>query len=520
MKIKKTITLILSTSSMFALSACNGGQTYPSKTNTATSINAQSNTNIATDNMTKAAYVDITASGSFATIPTSGFASANVLLFAFADLTSTTIPTAQAVNIKTAMLAKPAGTTTYLLSLGGALATPSLINMSTTKTVINNVIMQINNYNATYGSAGKITGVDLDLENDITSEVIAELAKGFKAQGLTVTAAPQVYLNSGTNIDSKQPTNLVLTSGGNQNTYQMALNAGNIDTLFVQPYNTSGFTIDGIDEADVHFIKNTAKALNNVVNASCSGSNTICIPEKTQILIGTVANKGAGWYSMFQNNTSAADQQNTLNTLASDIALMKNNNPDYSHINGIMVWSLGNDYDPKDYSSPNAATPGAFSTTIFGASAVPDTPYFIMQITNTGPNQASNSAYASITLVVNDQYFQFGNKWNQPITPQASPDSSTWGTLPSASASVLDDSNSIVTDSPILDNLFNNGATKFTTSAIIINGYANNKEFSPSIKPVQKACAAGVNKNFLAGHSYNIMVNPVTGACQITDNFK
>ncbi|MEN9675409.1 MAG: hypothetical protein RIS76_1305, partial [Verrucomicrobiota bacterium] len=324
----------------------------------------------------KAAYVDIYASGAYAAIPSSGFSAPNIIIFAFADVSLSSMPSILVSSIEKAMSSASAGTLN-LLSLGGEFADSSTFNSGTVNQIANNVISQINGFNSTHST--KIGGVDLDLEKGIDSATITSLAIAFKNAGFIVGAAPQIFISSGTgaNIDSSNPSNLVLTSGANSagiganvNTYQAALNTGKIDYLFVQTYNSSGFTINNVDESNISFFKNSALALNNVVRTSCS-STSICIPASTKIVIGTVANKYAGGFTPFMNNATAADQQRTLNALLSDINSMVGN-PAFSNIGGTMVWSQNMDYAASLYNSGNTAqTPGAFNTTIFGALPAP-----------------------------------------------------------------------------------------------------------------------------------------------------
>ena len=458
----------------------------------------------------KAAYVDTTALGAYDAIPSTGFSTPNIIIFTFADVTTSSMSPDLVSRIETAMKSESAGTIN-LLSLGGQYATSSTFNSGTVNTIANNVISQINSFNSTHST--KINGVDLDLESNIDGTTIASLATAFKNAGLIVSAAPQVYMRSGSgsNIDPTNPSNLVLTSGGNVNSYQDALNTGKIDYLFVQTYNTGGFTINNVDESSVHFFKNTAQALNNVVKTSCSGT-AICIPASTKIVIGTVANKYAGGTTPFSSNASAADQQATLNTLLSDITSMAGD-PAFSYFAGTMVWSQNMDYAATAYNPGNTAqTPGAFNTTIFGGSPAPSVPYFILQVSNNAPDAPNNNAYGSVTLVVNGTYYQFPSQYyNQPISPQLN---QLWGTLPSAQSTPG------VVDSQNLDNLFSGGATSLTASKVLVYGYQNNSSLdNPS---GTYYCRSNSSYTFNAGHSYNIVFNATdntgnngTAACVI-----
>jgi len=504
---KKLPTYLLSTILGISMAGCGGGS------NDAPTLALASSSS-----PFRAAYVDTTAPSAYAAIPSTGFSAPNIIIFAFADVRTSSMEPALVSSIEKAMSSESAGTLN-LLSLGGETADSSTFNSGTVNAIANKVISQINGFNSTHST--KIGGVDLDLERGIDSATIASLAIAFKNAGFIVGAAPQIFISSetGTNIDSSNPTNLVLTSGyngtpnsSNINTYQAALNTGKIDYLFVQTYNSGGFTINNVDESNISFFKNSAQALNNVVRTSCSGT-AICIPASTKIIIGTVANKYAGseFFTPFSNNATAADQQRTLNTLLSDINSMAGN-PAFSYFAGTMVWSQNMDYAAILYGAGNTAqTPGAFNTTIFGASPAPTIPNFIVKISNNAPNAPNNNAYGSVTLVVNGTYYQFPNQNRQPITPQ---DNQQWGTLPSSQSTPG------VAHSVDLDRLFSDGATSFVASNVLIYGYQNNASLNNQTGVY--FCRSDSSYTFNAGRSYNIVFNATdntgnngTAACVI-----
>lgn len=160
---------------------------------------------------------------------------------------------------------------------------------------------------------------------------------------------------------------------------------------------------------------------------------------------------------------------------------------------GIMVWTASNDYT-------NQSPAWNFISTI-KTTPIPGNTYFILQISNTGEK------YTSATIVVNGGYWLFANAANQPIAPGAN---QSWGTLASsnnpATPGVLDSGN--------LDNIFTNPATSFTASRITINGYP--AQSTPIDSPTaQYNCSQGENYVFHAGHSYNLLMNEETGACEI-----
>ena len=467
--------------------------------------------NVGVNSMLKVSYIDITATGSLASIKAGGYAASNVLIYAFAPVNTSSINPDSLAAIQGA-IGKQGQGTINLLSIGGQ--TGSASAMSDTATVVKNITSQITAYNLQL-KGGKIDGVDLDLENNFTSDQILALAKGFKTAGLLVSTAPQVYYSVGSNVDPENPTNLILTSGGsasiNLNVYGAAIAGGYVDYIMAQTYNTGGWTVGNYNESQPQFFSAIARALNVAVKSSCSGVTTLCIPTGTKIVIGQPANAGSGGYTIF-NPTAASpipsyNQGAVLTSLNSQINTVFQDPTKYGNISGVMMWSLGNDYSPQSFGD-TYATSGGFSSAIFGAPTPPALPYFILQISNTGPNVPGQGAYASATLVVDGKYWIFGNQYGAPISPLLN---QPWGTQTSAS----NPATPTVIDSSNLDSIFSGGETSFVATQIIINGYSS--QGSLNTPTVQYPCPLGTNYTFQAGKSYNLMVNASSGgACEIT----
>ena len=465
---------------------------------------------IGTNSMLKVSYIDITASGSLASITAGGYAASNVLVYAFAPVNTSSINSDYLTAIQGAISKQGQGTVN-LLSIGGQNGTASA--MSDTATVVKNITAQIAAYNSQLRN-GRIDGVDLDLENNFTSDQILALAKGFKAAGLLVSTAPQVYYSTGSNVDPENPTNLILTSGGsssiNQNVYGAAIAGGYVDYIMAQTYNTSGWTVGNYNESQPEFFSAIARALNVTVKSSCSGVSTLCIPTGTKIVIGQPANAGSGGFTIF-NPTAASpipsyNQAAILTSLNSQISTVLQDSTKYGAISGVMMWALNNDYSPQSFGDGYAAS-GGFSSAIYGAPTPPPLPYFILQVSNTGPNAPGQGAYAAATLVVDSKYWIFGNKYSAPITPGLY---QQWGTQPSASNPATPN----VVDSGNLDSIFAGGNTSFVAQQIIIDGYSS--QGSLNSPTVQYACPQGTNYTFQAGKSYNLMVNAASGVCEIS----
>ncbi len=460
--------------------------------------------------MIKTAYVQLDASGSLGAITTDGYAASNMVVFAFADLGSPTISSAHLGAVQTAIDGEGAGTIN-LLSIGGQYATPATINAQTADQIVANVSAQINQYNDQLKGGGTISGVDLDLENSIDGATIEKLAYGFKSKGLIVSIAPQVITTDGMNVDPNNPTNLGLSSGGNNDQYGAALAAGDVDYVLAQTYNSGGWTVGGVQENSVQFFSEIAKALNNTVRGDCTGSAVLCIPNTVQIVVGEPSNGGASGTvnNIFASNGSGSyAQANILTQLqgALPAALA------YSNVDGVMQWSLNNDYDPSAWGDTSAAV-GAFTGAIFGAPPPVSLPYFILQISNTGPNVPGPLAYGTVTLVVNGQYWVFGTNapWTPAkVVPVAPLENQEWGTLPSSKNPATPG----VVDSNNLDRIFSNGVTSFTATQILVNGYSSRD--ADIGKPARQWGCTMTNYQFAANHSYNLMFNPTNGACALT----
>lgn len=500
---KIVLTLLGST---FILAGCNSG-TGTSSTGVTTN---KAPTVAAANGLIKASYVDLTALTAVQLIPNDAYKGLSIVVFGFVDPKTTTIDTVYQPLIDNAIANETSGTVN-LLGIGGQTATADYFNNDNVSVIINNVSNQIADYNSKHKT--KIDGVDLDLENGIDGNVIAKLAEGFKAKGYKISVAPQVYYSGSANIDSANPSNMILTSGSNgsdiTNNYQPVLNSGNVDYLFVQTYNTPGFTIDGVDEGNIDFFKNTAKALNKRVKGTCSG-NDLCIPNSTKMIIATVANKYAGNYTIFKDNASPSDHQNSLNKLKSDIDEMTNDFA-YSNFAGVMDWSMNIDYaaDKYDPQHNTAFVYSGFNNTIYGANIQPPQPLKI-SITN-----ATQKYYGAAVMVVNGGYYQF-NTGTQPAG---------FGTINWGNEQAFERDPSL--------KLYNNfalmfGGTSSVNAQVFLRFYKTN---DPDAQPVSEAVCSQLGSlagtyEFKTGHSYSIYYDyldtkpydPFNQYCTITDN--
>jgi hypothetical protein len=459
---------------------------------------------------TKAAYVDAFATGAMGQITASGWQTPNILVIAFADPTTASSNSTIATALTTAASNRSASTSgnQTFLSIGGATVVPSSWPQAPA-TLAANMTAQINTYNASLSGNNQVAGVDLDLENGFTSATVNSIAQAMKTQTLAngkpllVSIAPQVVGVTGVNVDATSPANLGLSAGGINNNFGAAVANGFVDDVLAQTYNTgptgivlnnvtntNGQVVNGVNESSVLFAQGIAQALNNTVQTSCASATPLCIPASAKILVGEPVNQGAGGtYTIFNPTAPAAppvqyDQSAILSTLASELNyIFSGNRPLYSHITGVAVWQLGNDYAPRLYGDTYAVN-GGFSTKIFGAAAPPAGPNILLQLTNN-----SSSASEVTTLITAAQaYYPF---------PSVNPSSFTvWCTQAASSGTCP--------DSFILDTI---GAGTFTVQVTPSSGVAW----------LCPANANGVGPNstvtLTSGIHYNLQVNNDFKSC-------
>lgn len=457
----------------------------------------------------KAAYVDAFAIGALGQITASGWQAPNILLVAFADPTTASTNSTIAGALSTAASnrsASKSGNQTFL-SIGGAIVVPSSWPQPPA-TLAANMAAQINAYNATLTGNNQVVGVDLDLENGFSSATVNSIAQAMKAQTLSngkaiiVSIAPQVVGVTGVNVDATNATNLGLSAGGINNNFGLAVQNGFVDDVLTQTYNTgpTGIVlnnvttatgvVNNVNESNTLFAQGIGQALNSTVQTSCASATTLCIPSTSKIFVGEIVNQMAGGvYTIFNPSAPQAipnqyDQTALLNALASGLNYMFSANPaPYSHISGVVVWQLGNDYAPNLYGD-SYATKGAFSTRIYGAAAPPAGPNILLQLTNNGTGGAEITTFITSA----QQYY--------PFPPINASSFTSWCTLAA--------SGNNCPDSFILDTL---GAGTFTVQVTPSTGVAwlcpaNSGGIGP-----------GSTITLTSGFHYNLQVNSDFKSC-------
>ena len=473
----------------------------------------------------KVAYVDATATGSSAAIPAAGFAAPDIVIYGFVvdGLTAPTLDT-YLINAVTKGVKNQGATSKTFISIGGETGTSATINPSTAGAIITNVTAGIKALNATLSPTNQIVGVDLDLEGrgqPIDAPTISALALGFKQAGFLVSIAPQAVSIDSTpmcpvtpshSMKSSNPTLLGMASGGCNNQYGPVIASGNVDYIFVQAYNTGGWSMDGCDETQTCLVGALAKAFNTITKPSCAGSNgtPLCIPSTTRYAIGLPSSRGAaGAATIWQpavspvgSSTPSYDYPTILNALAteitSDIPILSKTGK-----NGIMFWSLNVDYSPTVYSDKYACV-GGFSSVIFGSTLpmvcpVPSGPTspFTLVIKNTS---AKNYVVANIFPAPLGSANTIGDGVNA-IAP---------GTSVTIGTTATNKINPAIPVNAYLDSYFQSLAQSVLINAINISTYANAADRAAGSSPI----------NGWNGTPAVVWTPPVGGGCVSNFNFQ
>ena len=473
----------------------------------------------------KVAYVDATATGSSAAIPAAGFAAPDIVIYGFVvdGLTAPTLDT-YLINAVTKGVKNQGATSKTFISIGGETGTSATINPSTAGAIITNVTAGIKALNATLSPTNQIVGVDLDLEGGgqpIDAPTISALALGFKQAGFLVSIAPQAVSIDSTpmcpvtpshSMKSSNPTLLGMASGGCNNQYGPVIASGNVDYIFVQAYNTGGWSMDGCDETQTCLVGALAKAFNTITKPSCAGSNgtPLCIPSTTRYAIGLPSSRGAaGAATIWQpavspvgSSTPSYDYPTILNALAteitSDIPILSKTGK-----NGIMFWSLNVDYSPTVYSDKYACV-GGFSSVIFGSTLpmvcpVPPGPTspFTLVIKNTS---AKNYVVANIFPAPLGSANTIGDGVNA-IAP---------GTSVTIGTTATNKINPAIPVNAYLDSYFQSLAQSVLINAINISTYANAADRAAGSSPI----------NGWNGTPAVVWTPPVGGGCVSNFNFQ
>jgi hypothetical protein len=455
-------------------------------------------------NIIKAAYVDNWApSGVLGSIPAATYATLDIVLGAFPDLTTTSISQSMLTNFQIAYNANP--NVKLFISIGGQNSGKPAVG--DVPNIVSTIMSQISGYNSALGG-GKIVGVDLDLENATSADTISALALAFKQKGLLVSVAPQAYNLTGSGDTSPtSPTNFSFTSGGSYfgavppyNQFGPAIASGNVDYLMLQSYNAAGWTIGNCNETQICFVSNLATALSNLVSTSAgpctpSPGYAVCIPQNVKILITEVAsNDSSGIANANIFGNAGVTQATVLDSLKSAISAFP------AQIAGVGIWELAKDY----ISGTNSSLPGAFSTAIFGAPAIPPPPpssAFALTIKNTG---TKNYVGAMLTSPAN-AYNPFGDASNMAIGPGQSVCA---GTSTTTKANCYSNT--------YLNTYFAAGASSVTLPAISVYDFASSSSVLNKPDNGWSGTQCLGSTTFTANTTLTLSINGDNNTCTIT----
>lgn len=357
------------------------------------SANVQFITKAQAGGFLKVSYVDLSATGALALVnPMSIYSASDIINFAFANPSSSTINSSYVSNMKAIEAAAP--NSKFFLSVGGAISQ----QMTDGVAGANNVISQVQ----AYRNLGiRIDGVDMDFEQGETGQVLWDFANKIKnSSNLLLSAAPQIYYLNSCSTITTSPSNvttcMALSSGGQNDNYRSLLNNSFqfLDYLFPQAYNSPDFTINGYNETNINFYTAAATAISQYVNGVAQYS-----PVTVQVAMGEPVNRAAGSPAGTIYGTNPVyDQASILSQLQQQI----NASLSTPLIAGTMMWSTNADYDPADFED-SSAKQGAYTTTIFGA-ASPAQQNLKIQISNN-----SSSTGVVVTLISDGTYYAFYN---------------------------------------------------------------------------------------------------------------
>ena len=361
-------------------------------------------------------YIELDAvGGAQAAINGSAYKNYNMILFAEfgANDVSSSIPSGYYDMVKTVLKSENAGTVN-LLSFGGQETNPT--KYTSAGDFAKTVIAQANAYNTKLKAdsiSAKIDGIDLDLENNFSSDFINTAATAIKKAGFKVSIAPQIINNSSASctvngstkwncISSSNPKGQVwYSSGGSDNQYAAAINSGNVDYIQAQIYNQSGFTISygntTIAPNAPTELAAYAKIFNNL--KGCSDSGVSCIPSTTKVLIGEPVNSAGAGTSIF--TYTGMNYSSALTSLTTDIASAGN------FLDGVMIWSANVDYYSGYYSAAGASYAGQTSSTLaktlqIKSDPTPPTPVGYKVYSKNGSYAAGDIVYGTDSLSETD----------------------------------------------------------------------------------------------------------------------
>ncbi|AJC48467.1 hypothetical protein IB642_03285 [Allofrancisella guangzhouensis] len=322
------------------------------------------------------AYVDLNATGSLSMITDNGWKTPNIMIFGFMDTSTDNIRMDYLNSLRDIISKERSDGCLNFISIGGAVGTSNLLSQDP-QVAASNIISQLSKYNTLLKNQAninsEIVGIDIDIEyvkSPLSEEIITTLAKKIHEAGYLVSIAPQpsTNLEEGSLVDPSNPYNLYFASQGHNNQYAQSIKKGYVDLVNLQLYNSGGDIIKfkgDITEKDPKFYRYMAEAVSNLFSEDCTKSKyPICIPNGTKIILGEVVNRSAGnSNTIYGDSEGWYNQKAIIDDLVNEVQIvLANKDNKFNHYDGLMYWSLNNDYYPSEYGNKdNYAIPGLFS---------------------------------------------------------------------------------------------------------------------------------------------------------------
>lgn len=215
------------------------------------------------------------------------------------------------------------GGATNLLTLTPGVANPQLIAQ--------NVVSFLN----TYG----LDGIDFDVEEQIDPTLFAQVLAAIKQlnPNVIITAAPQ---SNGTGNN-----NALLVTTALQNNYNQAISQGLFNYIWLQGYNTGGYTLSyasqQCDETMACFIPAALGFYTSPLAVQAQGNLGVQVPSNTYFVVGEPATAVAAGLATVWHNSSYANDQAVYSALAQNYTTAMS----MPQNGGAMTWSINQDID-------------------------------------------------------------------------------------------------------------------------------------------------------------------------------
>jgi chitinase len=218
-----------------------------------------------------------------------------------------------------------------LVSVGGSNSTLSLTSAANPQIIAKNVVNFLTKYN--------LDGIDFDVEQHLDPVQLKNILVAIKAlkPSIIITAAPQSN-GAGNN-------NALLVTTGYDADYNTAITAGLFDYLWIQGYNTDGYTLSyngkACDETMTCFIPAATEYYTSsaALNANIGGTQGVALPTATHLIIGEPATLAAAGTAQIW--TGVTDTASVYASLAENYRSASS----MSQYGGAMTWSINQDID-------------------------------------------------------------------------------------------------------------------------------------------------------------------------------